>query len=90
MRAISKSFSKRNKIPYASIPTRRGSIAGGSVVVHYPERYGEVLDCFYEMTDMIASGNGVSIDSAMATVLKDEGWKVLPTHKKLIKKMLAE
>lgn len=80
--------SARHGIPFAHIPTIRGSIYGGSIVKHYPDSYSAILDCVYEMADMVATGNGISIQSAIDLVCADEGWRVLPRHKALIRAML--
>ena len=81
--------SPRNAIPYRAIPTRRGSIYGGSITPYSWQEYGVILDCVYEMADDIGTGNGVTPFQAIVTVLHDEGWRVLPTHQKAIAVLLA-
>lgn len=82
--------SPRHGFPFNKVPTIRGSVYGGSNIYHHPESYGPILDCVYEMADQIASSNGVTHESAINTVLKDEGWHVLPTHRALILAKLKE
>ena len=57
---------------------------GGSVVVHYEESYSLILDCVYEMALDVAGANCISDDAAITQVLKDEGWRILPKHRKQI------
>lgn len=52
--------------------------------------YAAILDCVYEMADMIANSNGVSNSRAIDTVLETEGWVILPTHRTMILKKLEE
>jgi hypothetical protein len=52
--------------------------------------YGAVLDCVYEMAEQVATGNGWSVHKAIGQVLKDEGWTLLPTHKKAILNRIAD
>lgn len=84
-----KQLSPRHGFEFSETPTVRGNIHGGSVVRHYPDHYGPILDCVFEMADDISNGNGVSVESAIETVLKDEGWRLLPKHKKMIVKKLS-
>lgn len=81
-RRILSTHTLRYRIPYANIPTMHG-------YDHPPqEEYGTILDCVYEMADMVSTSNGISVDSAIEQVLKDEGWHILPTHKQLILSLL--
>lgn len=80
--------SPRHGFLFDRVPTVRGSMYGGSIVRHHPESYGPILDCVFEMADDIATSNGVTPAAAIEQVLKDEGWRVLPTHKKEILKRL--
>lgn len=82
--------SPRHGFAFNHVPTRRVSTFGGSVTVHYPEEYGAILDCVYEMADQVACSNSVHIDDAIGQVLKDEKWTLLPTHRTLIKNRLAD
>ena len=82
--------SPRHGFVFTKVPTRRGSVWGGSVVVHYEESYSLILDCVYEMADQIATGNGWSVDKAIDQVLKDEDWKLLPKHRTAIRNRIAD
>jgi len=84
-----KQASPRHGFVFDEVPTVRGSMYGGSIVKHYPECYGPILDCVFEMTDDIATSNGVTHDAAIGQVLKDEGWRVLPKHRRQIIERLA-
>lgn len=81
--------SPRHGFSFNAVPTKKASMYGGSLTVHYPESYGPILDCVYEMAVDIAAANAVSDESAIATVLRDEGWRVLPTHRAQILQRLA-
>jgi len=81
--------SPRNQIPFRRVPTKKGSIYGGSCVVHYPEEYGPILDSVLEMTRDVAEANGIPYTEAIKQVLKDEGWTVLPTHQREILRRLS-
>lgn len=82
--------SPRYGIKYNKIPTVRGSVFGGSVVRHYTECYGNILDSVCEMADVISTGNGISIERAIDVVCKDENWSVLPSDKKKIIEKIKE
>lgn len=62
-------------------PTRSYPPWGGSRPVHGKQDYGPILDCVYEMADDISTSNGVSPEAAIDSVLRSEGWKILPTHR---------
>lgn len=81
-----KQESPRHGFVFDKVPTVKGSLwGGGGVMVHdSPEDYGCVLDCIYEMTLDIADANGVEPAKAIEQVLSDEGWRILPTHKRMI------
>jgi hypothetical protein len=83
-------ISPRHGFKFTHIPTRRGSVFGGSVVVHYEEEYAPILDCVYEMAEQIATGNGWPVEKAIKQVCKDEGWTLLPTHKRMIQNRIAD
>lgn len=82
--SVGKYQSPRHGFKFDHVPTVRASIAGGSLIVHYPDSYGPILDCVFEMADDVATANGLSFDDAINTVLRDEGWSILPTHRALI------
>lgn len=82
--------SPRHGLPFAEVPTVRGSMYGGSNVAHYPESYGPILDCVYEMADDISTGNGITPEAAIEQVLRDERWRLLPKHKNMIATKLKE
>lgn len=81
---ILREHSPRNRIPFNHLPTKRGSVWGGSHVVHHREDYASILDSVLEMTRDVALGNGVPFEQAIEQVCKDENWRVIPRHKKLI------
>lgn len=76
--------SPRHGFEFDRVPTVRGSMFGGSIVRHYAESYGPILDCVFEMADDIASANGCTADAAVSQVLRDERWRLLPTHRAAI------
>jgi hypothetical protein len=82
--AIEPMRSPRHGFRFAHIPTVRGSTYGGSIVRHYPDSYASILDCVFEMADDVATSNSWTHDRAIEQVLKDEGWRLLPRHRKLI------
>lgn len=82
--------SPRHSFKFDRVPTVRGSWHGGSIVYHYPESYGPILDCVFEMADDIMTGNGVTAEQAISQVLKDENWKILPTHRRAITARLTK
>lgn len=82
--------SPRQGFKFDRVPSKRASMCGGSCTVHYPFSYGPILDCVFEMADQVANGNGISHDAAVAQVLRDEGWTLLPTHRAAILAKLKE
>lgn len=82
-------YSPRHNFPYNQLPTQKASMYGGSITPLSRQSYGLVLDCIYEMTDDVASANGWAFDKAMDQVLKDEGWRILPAHRKMIMERLV-
>ena len=83
-RYIGKTYSERHAFKYDAIPTYRGSMHSGSIDWFDWFEYGEVLDSAYEMADAIATSNGVPPASALAQVMQDEGWRILPRHRREI------
>jgi hypothetical protein len=86
---IGKTVSNRHKIQFNSLPTKH-SMRGSYDIYHDYRDYADILDCVYEMSDMISCSNGVSLERAIDQVLLDEQWTILPSHKKLIATMLQE
>jgi hypothetical protein len=82
--------SPRHGFEFSDIPTKKGSVWGGSITVHYEEDYAAILDSTYEMADQISTSNGWSIDKAIESALHDNSWTMLPKHKKLIKARLID
>lgn len=77
-------YTPRNTIPFCVVPVNlHNSCYSGSTDSKSSE-YALILDCVFEMADAIATGNGVAIEVAIEQVLKDEGWNVLPQHRRLI------
>lgn len=85
---ILREHSPRHGIPFNHLPTIKGSMYGGSIIAHYRDSYGPILDCVFEMADQIATSNGVSTAAAVDQVCRDEGWRVLPRHRAEIVKRL--
>lgn len=86
---VGRQKTSRHGIPFDSIPTRKGSVYGGSLDCYTQEDYGAILDCVCEMTDMVATSNGWTLEKSIARVLTDEGWRILPSHQKLIIALLT-
>ena len=51
--------------------------------------YAAILDSTYEMADMVATSNSLSLESALNQVLKDEKFTVLKADQHTILKMLG-
>jgi hypothetical protein len=74
-------FTPRNKIRYDKAPSQPYTVVDQDTTsVEWPKDYGPILDSVYEMADQIMTGNGVSARQAIEQVIKDERWKILPTH----------
>jgi hypothetical protein len=76
--------SPRFGLPFDRVPTVRGSMYGGSIIRHYPDSYGAILDCVYEMADQVMTSNAIPAAAAIERTLQAEGWRLLPRHKKMI------
>lgn len=76
-------YTQRWSIPYHQVPNDMPNTAYG-----WPntkaEEYGRVLDCIYEMADQIATSNDIKIEDAIDKACRDQGWIVLPKHKRLL------
>jgi len=90
-RRVVASTSPRHGFKFDKVPTIKGSMYGGGDV--YPNGcmatsvdvdYGAVLDSVYEMADAIHTSNGGTTAQAIEQVLRDEGWRILPTHKQML------
>lgn len=81
---ILREHSPRHAFPFNHLPSVRGSMYGGSVTVYSRESYGAILDSVYEMAGDVRDANGITAAAAVDQVCKDEGWRVMPRHKKLI------
>ena len=81
---IAQRVSPRHSFAFNEVPTVRGSVWGGSIIRHYPDSYAGILDCVYEMADMIACSNDWDYNKSIDTVLKDEGWTLIPKHRQMI------
>ncbi len=80
-----KQESPRHGFVFDKVPTMQANSHGGSFEFYEsPRSYAHVLDCIYEMTLDIADANGVEPAKAIEQVLSDEGWRILPTHKRMI------
>jgi hypothetical protein len=91
VRKVAPTISPRHAFVFDTIPTIRGSMYGGGDV--YPNRcrtrnpaddYAAVLDCVIDMADALVSGNGARPDDAVGQVLRDEDWRILPSHRAMI------
>ena len=71
-------------------PTRPGPVWGVSLPVNGAQDYSAILDCVYEMAEQVATGNGVHVDTAIEQVLRDEGWKILPSHRAAIRNRICD
>lgn len=84
-RPCRKTISPRHGFVVQAVPTVNGwdwfSEASG---------YAAVLDCVYEMTLDLVGANAITPAAAVAQVMADEYWKVLPTHVKAIIKRVEE
>jgi hypothetical protein len=78
---ILKNRSQRNGIEFNKLPDSYRYDYGTAESIR---TYGAILDCTYEMTRDVGDANGIPYSVALATVLVDEGYTVLPTHRKLI------
>lgn len=87
---VGKKHTPRHNLPYNKVPTVRGPVWGNSTLRYTGNDYGYILDAVYEMVDMVATSNGVSLESAMRTVLNDEEWYILPSHQTMIYTLLEE
>lgn len=81
-RAIAKRESIRYRFEFDKIPTFK--IGPRSLDICNADDYGCIIDNVIDMADAVSTSNGVSVASAIETVCKDEGWKVLNSHKKRI------
>lgn len=83
-RHIVPTVTPRHRLPYADIPTHHGRLACGGIERYTRDTYGGILDCVYEMANMVSTSNGIPVSVAIDQVLRDEHWHILPTHRKLI------
>jgi hypothetical protein len=82
-RRITPVTSQRWRFRFGAIPTVDGIAYPNQCGTSRPEDdYACVLDCTYEMACDITDANGVTPDAAISQVLKDEGWRILPTHRR--------
>jgi hypothetical protein len=80
-----KQESPRYRFVFDKVPTMRVNRYGGSCEFYSsPRSYGQVLDCIYEMTLDLVDANADEPEKAIEQVLSDEGWRILPTHKKAV------
>lgn len=81
---ILRELSPRHSFPFNHLPTYRGSMYGGSIACYGRETYGAIIDSVYEMASDLRDANGITAAAAVDQACKDEGWRVMPRHKKLI------
>lgn len=80
-----KTISPRHGFVVKAVPT----ISGCDWFSEAPS-YAAVLDSTYEMTLDLVAANAITPAAAVAKVMVDENWKVLPTHVKAIIKRVEE
>jgi hypothetical protein len=76
-----KQSSLRHGFMFDAVPTILGCVTYASDPA---PAYGAILDSAFEMADAIATSNGVPPASALAQVMQDEGWRILPRHRREI------
>ena len=85
------SKSPRHGFVFQSLPTVGGGAYPNVCGRTRPEiDYGLILDSVFEMADAITTCNGVTPEHAVAQVLRDEGWRILPTHRAAIVRRLSQ
>lgn len=68
---------------FNQVPTVKIGIHG-SAVKHNPESYSMILDNVYGMALNVGSIYSVDYSTEIDNILRDEDWKILPSHRKLI------
>lgn len=87
---VGKHLSPRHSFVFHELPTVKGSMFGMSIVRHYPEDYGAIIDSVYEMARDVADANSVSHEAAIDQVCKDENWKLLRAQRTQVLAKLKE
>jgi hypothetical protein len=79
-------YSPRHRIPHRSPPR-----VCNYFVLYSPREYAQVLDCLYEMTDAVATANGIPHAEALEQTMRAEGWeKIKPTDKRALLARLTQ
>ena len=81
--------SPRHGFKCDKVPVIKGLILEKTMLIDGKRDYGAILDAVYDMAEDVIACNGVSVATAIENVLKIEGWKILPTHRKQIEARLA-
>ena len=89
-RPCRKTISPRHGFVVKAVPTISGCDWYEYLTGDAPAHYAAVLDCVYEMTLDLVAANAITPAAAVAKVMVDENWKVLPTHVKAIIKRVEE
>jgi len=84
-RSCHKTISPRHGFVVETVPT-----VNGWDWFSEASSYAAVLDCIYEMTLDLVGANAITTAAAVAQVMVDENWKVLPTHVEAIIKRVEE
>ena len=78
----------RHKIRFKYLPTKDGGKYCRRKPAYTADEYASILDCVFEMADMVSTSNGIAPYKAIEQVLKDEGWLMVNIHKRMIAKSL--
>ena len=71
----------RNGLTFDRVPTTRGRVWGGPVLLYSIAEYASILDSVYEMARDMADANGIGYIQAVDESCEAEGWTVMPSHK---------
>ena len=89
-RPCPKTVSPRHGFEVRAVPTNDGYLWYDYLTGNCPDQYAAILDCVYEMALDLVGANAITPSAAVALVMVDEGWRVLPTHVKAIIKRVEE
>lgn len=87
---VRSSLSPRHAFPFSKLPAIYYPNTHGDPLGHAGAAYGAMLDSVYEMADDIATGNGWTPERAIDSACTAEGWRILPTHRRMIAARLKE
>jgi len=66
-----------NMVPYSNADRVLGLWTQAKAI----RDYGAILDCIFEMADAVSTANDISVEQAIAQVIRDEGYNVLSHDK---------